>query len=171
MHQLLIYRFDTVKKRGGTMHRSRHKQQNRSSYHSQPSCVLQNVCMLAVGRTQSPETNINGVLIQMNPWRYGWMTSVNCCADALTEILQLAEHTNRSNAFLARIRAVMLFCWKGRWEFTMTEGDNRNSSPCYEYCNNLVYLLHLKCGLFLYFSSLRYKWDNGIVALYHLVIP
>lgn len=34
------------------------------------------------------------------------MTSINCCADALTKILQLIEHTSRSNASLARIRAV-----------------------------------------------------------------
>lgn len=102
MLQLLICKSDTVKKvetphtGAGTSPRAGHL-----SIPSPPVCFI---CLhLAVQGTLTRD-KLRGGLIQVNPGHYGWVTPINCCAEALTEILQLTEHSSRSDALLARRR-------------------------------------------------------------------
>lgn len=151
MLQLFICKSDTVKK-GETPHIGAGKS-TRAGHFTIPNLpVCLNCLHLAVQGTLTRE-KLNGAVIPVNPGHYGWMTPINCCADALTEILQLTEHSCRSNALLARRRAGMqqLCCWKGAWERNVTEGDSRNGGPYCKFCKNLVDILYLKCVPFLYF--------------------
>lgn len=128
----------------------------RAGHFTTPSLSACLNCLhLAVQGTLTRD-KLNGGLIQVNPGHYGWMAPINCCADALTEILQLTEQQQSSPGLKESRSATALLLERDMRMYFVTERDSRNSGPHWEFCNNSVYSLYLKCIPFCIFPV----WDT-----------